>query len=404
MRNAFVVAALSTAVLANGTAAAQAGSARAGTAQAGSARTGAAQTGTVQTEALRAGTAHAGTARAGTAPAWTARDAAKPALPEPTGDRPVGTTTLHLVDASRPDPWNPDAGERELLVSLWYPATKPGGRRAPYMTKEESAAVLKGFDVPPDALVRTRTHARLTPPPKGLRMPLVLMSPGFTFPKATLTSLAEDLAARGYLVAAVEHTYESVATTFPDGRTTTCLACVRGQDGAKVAGVRVADLRFVLDELIGRGLADRARIVGVGHSMGGNSAVQSLLADSRVKAAVNLDGTFHPVVAELDRPVMMVGTTDHTPEGRDTTWKQSWANLKGWKRWITVKGTDHAAFVDYAVLRPQLGLPGSAIEGERALKITRAYVAAFVDRQLKGKDGPLLDGPSQAYPEVRFWK
>ncbi|MET9336891.1 hypothetical protein [Nonomuraea sp. NPDC003804] len=60
--------------------------------------------------------------------------------------------------------------------------------------------------------------------------------------------------------------------------------------------------------------------------------------------------------------------------------------------------------VDYAVLRPQLGLPGSAIEGTRAIGITRAYVAAFVDRQLRGGDGPLLDGPSRAYPEVRFWK
>ncbi|MGW5680979.1 alpha/beta hydrolase family protein [Nonomuraea sp. NPDC003754] len=339
----------------------------------------------------------------GARPAVPAPTGTRTALPAPTGGRPVGTTTLHLVDTARPDPWNPEADRRELMVSLWYPATRPGGRPAPYLTGEESAAVLKGFDVPPGALVKTRTHARQSPPPNK-RLPLVLMSPGFSMPKATLTSLAEDLASRGYLVAAVEHTYESVATTFPDGRTTTCLACVKGQDGAKVAAVRVADLRFVLDELIGRGLADRSRIAAVGHSMGGNSAVQLLLADRRVKAAANLDGTFAPVVAELDRPVLMAGNPAHVPDGRDTSWKQSWADLGGWKRWITVEGTDHAAFVDYAVLRPQLGLPGSAIEGTRAIGITRAYVAAFVDRQLRGGDEPLLDGPSRAYPEVRFWK
>jgi hypothetical protein len=29
-------------------------------------------------------------------------------------------------------------------------------------------------------------------------------------------------------------------------------------------------------------------------------------------------------------------------------------------------------------------------------------VGAFVDRHLRGFDSPLLDGPSDAYPEVEF--
>lgn len=78
--------------------------------------------------------------------------------------------------------------------------------------------------------------------------------------------------------------------------------------------------------------------------------------------------------------------------------------MTGWKRWITVTGADHSSFVDYAVLRPQLGLPAPELVGARALKITRAYLAAFLDTHLRGRDEPLLDGPSTAYPEVRFWK
>ncbi|MBE1563345.1 alpha/beta hydrolase family protein [Nonomuraea africana] len=331
-------------------------------------------------------------------------ETAKPSLPEPTGEQTVGTTSLHLVDIERRDPWNQEAAARELMVSLWYPASRSGGKRASYLTKEESAAVLKDFDVPPETLTATRAHARVSPPPSRARLPLVLMSPGFTMPKATLTSLAEDLASRGYLVAAVEHTYESVATTFPDGRTTTCLACVRGQDGAKVAQGRVADLRFVLDQLMRRDLVDRSRIAVVGHSMGGNSAAHTMLADPRVKAAANLDGTFAPIVPNLGKPFLMVGTTKHVPDGKDSTWRQSWANMTGWKRWITVTGADHSSFVDYAVLRPQLGLPAPELVGARALKITRAYLAAFLDTHLRGRDEPLLDGPSTAYPEVRFWK
>ncbi|MER6509773.1 hypothetical protein ABT158_23325 [Nonomuraea sp. NPDC001636] len=82
--------------------------------------------------------------------------------------------------------------------------------------------------------------------------PLVVLSPGITLPRATMTSPAEEFAARGYLVAAVEHTYESVATTFPDGRTVTFEAGKAGQTpktGEKVARVRAADPEFVLDEL-----------------------------------------------------------------------------------------------------------------------------------------------------------
>ncbi|GAA2652319.1 hypothetical protein GCM10010412_019270 [Nonomuraea recticatena] len=331
-------------------------------------------------------------------------ESAKPSLPEPTGTKKVGTTSLHLVDTERRDPWNQEAAARELMVSLWYPAASSGGKRVTYLTKEESAAVLKDFDVPPESLTATRVHARVTAPPSRARLPLVLMSPGFSFPRATLTSLAEDLASRGYLVAAVEHTYESVATTFPDGRTTTCLACVRGQDGEKVAQGRVADLRFVLDQLLRRGLVDRSRIAVVGHSMGGNSAAHAMLADPRVKAGANLDGTFQPVVPKLDKPFLMVGSPRHVPDGGDTTWPRSWANMTGWKRWITVAGADHSSFVDYAVLRPQLGLPAPELDGARALRITRAYLAAFLDTHLRGRDEPLLDGPSKAYPEVRFWK
>jgi hypothetical protein len=47
---------------------------------------------------------------------------AVPGLPEPTGPYPAGTTSVWLRDTARPDPWVAEAGARELMVSLWYPA------------------------------------------------------------------------------------------------------------------------------------------------------------------------------------------------------------------------------------------------------------------------------------------
>ena len=53
-----------------------------------------------------------------------------PYLPEPTGPCPVATTSVHLSDVSRPDPWAAGVNARELMVSLWYPAT-PAASREP---------------------------------------------------------------------------------------------------------------------------------------------------------------------------------------------------------------------------------------------------------------------------------
>ena len=84
-----------------------------------------------------------------------------PYLPEPTGPGPVGTTSLWLTDVSRPDPWAAGVSARELMVSLWYPATLSDGRRARYMTPAESELQLtsRGITgVPPDALSTVETN------------------------------------------------------------------------------------------------------------------------------------------------------------------------------------------------------------------------------------------------------
>ncbi|GAB3895448.1 hypothetical protein GCM10027612_48210 [Microbispora bryophytorum subsp. camponoti] len=219
---------------------------------------------------------------AATTPPATPTGAA--ALPAPTGTHPVGATTLYLKDTSRPDPWVPDVKARELMVTLWYPAQAGEGRRAPYMTAKESELTLKGKEVtgvPYDVLSRTRTNAVEDAKPAGRKsgLPLVVLSPGFTMPRSTLTALGEELASRGYVAAGVDHTYENYATTFPDGRVAECVACDSDTDpgfGAKVADVRAADVSFVLDQLTGphakwegSSLIDPSEIAMAGHSIGG---------------------------------------------------------------------------------------------------------------------------------------
>jgi len=143
-----------------------------------------------------------------------------------------------------------------------------------------------------------------------------------------------------------------------------------------------------------------------GHSIGGDSTAVTMAADPRVRAGVNMDGTFNTPVTGLSRPFLLLGTArTHTPSSTtDGSWAAAWPRLTGWKRWMTVAGTQHSSFTDLHPLADRLGVDfGADISGARATQITRAYVGAFFDRHLRHRSEPLLDGPSPRYPEVTSW-
>lgn len=346
-------------------------------------------------------------------------------LPRPTGAFPVGRDTLHLVDRSRADLWVPER-PRELMVDLYYPARSAAGTAAPYTHPREVGPLLEAFGVTDPAtaakLAATRTHSVPGARPERGRHPLVVLSPGFGAPRYTLTTLAEDLGSRGYVVALVDHAHESFGTAFPGGRVLTCAACEKAEtmeDMRKATVQRGQDISFLLDRLTGprpawrhAGLVDRKRIGVSGHSIGGAAAASVMAQDPRVRAGVNMDGTFgDPVPAGGlgGRPFLMLGThTDaHLPGGEDPTWNEAWRNLDGWKRWISVAGTDHLTFSDAPLLFDQLGIPNPSptpptIRPERAVELVRTYTAAFFDLHLRGLPQPRLDGPTAADPEVHF--
>ncbi|MWA09585.1 alpha/beta hydrolase family protein [Streptomyces sp. BA2] len=370
----------------------------------------------------------------------SATEAAALSLPRPSGPYETGRDTLHLVDDKRRDPWVPSAGPRELMVSVFYPARRGGdnGDRAPYLATKEAELLLKGQKLDKlyeaQQLTSVRTNARSDARPARGRHPLVVLSPGFTLHRATLTTLAETLASHGYLVALVDHAYESFGTEFPGGndssRIRTCVACEKVEEApngdagekqmlAKAARNRAADISFVVDELTGRSrpgdgrrhdyaaLIDTRRIGAAGHSLGGNAAAVAVGTDHRIRAAANLDGTFFAPVppAGTGRPVLMLGTRKgHNPRAEDATWPRQWHRLHGWKRWLTVADSGHLTFTDLPILGGQLNMtdPSAPLSGKRSGEITTGYVTAFFDKHLRDRHSPLLDGPSKADPEVAF--
>jgi dienelactone hydrolase len=343
------------------------------------------------------------------------------ALPAPTGPYEAGEDVLHLIDTSRLDPWLPASGHRQLTVSMFYPARQRSGQPAPYMSLGEAQGFVQdrvppGYGLTAEAVASVRTGAFTGAQAAPGKYPLVVLSPGLQNPRATLTSLATELAGHGFVVALVGHPGEDSGEQLADGSTSPCVTCGDGPGlptSEQITANRGVDVKFLLDQLLDAHvwklshLIDRHAIGMAGHSIGGASAPVAMQDDQRIRAGVNMDGSFYPVVpagALGGRAFMMLGRDeDHTAGGSDKTWSDTWAHLGGDKRWFAVAGASHAAFTDIPVLAQEAGIPmpdGYPLDAVRGEQITRAYVTAFFDKTLKGCSEPLLDGNSAAYPEV----
>lgn len=345
-------------------------------------------------------------------------------LPAPTGRHRVGTVDLHLRDSKRMDPWVPGQ-QRELMVSLWYPATHTS--RYPAALLPNSQQVLPGGVTLPT----TAGHTGAPVDRKAGKLPVLLYSPGGRGNRATGTALVQDLASRGYLVVTIDHTHDTSDVVFPGGRHEVSML-PPGTKSRDLIDVRAADTHFVIDQLaeIARGhnpdvehkplphgltQAASTKHVGMfGASLGGGSVAAAMHADSRIDAGVNLDGQLFgsSEYKRLDRPYMLF-SSEHHNRNTDGSWARLWEHLHGERLDLKLRGSGHNSFVDNQVLFPQA--PGAfgitpevmqqalgTIDPNRSIEVQRTYVAAFFDKHLRHRDRSLLDGPSRHFPEIDF--
>ncbi|MFF9008153.1 alpha/beta hydrolase family protein [Streptomyces goshikiensis] len=355
-----------------------------------------------------------------------------PVFPEPSGQFPVGTAALELTDGARPEPATaaPD-DRRTVVVQLWYPAgdSPAGTPRARYLgaTEREARIVSAGlaaYSGAPgfvlDGLGRARTHAVPGAPvaDRGGRFPVVLFSPGLGGVRTQNTAWAEELASHGYVVAAVDHPYDSAAVLLSDGRVVRTRVGSSGDDAEderRAAGwtaVRAADLSFVRAELgrIARGEAagvlagrlDTDRVAAAGHSLGGGAALQAARQDPGFAAVIDLDGFPHdPAPAPYHQPVLAltqeIGPAtdpDYLPK---LTRVLGLGTATGYR--LTVPGAAHLTFTDAPLFLPPVpSLVGSLGRAE-SVRTTAAPCLAFLDSVLRGGGGDLPTALS-AYGEL----
>jgi predicted dienelactone hydrolase len=188
------------------------------------------------------------------------------------GVRTIEITHPNQVDILRFDTQTGKAPlyDRVLKVEIWYPATISPGQ-------EESTTYISAMPGRPDAgtagpagTFEIKGKAlRDAPPLRGSRFPLVVVSHGYPGSRTFLTYLTENLASKGYVVAAIDHT-DSVfgeVKGFP--------STLLNRSSDQLFTIQALEKLSADSAQFLYGLVDAANAAIVGYSMGGYGALTS---------------------------------------------------------------------------------------------------------------------------------
>lgn len=388
-------------------------------------------------------------------------------LPKPSGEFSVGTETFHFIDADREETFTEQKGDkRELVVQVWYPAAESGRSAEKNSVFPKDSGLFHAYmqaysgylGLPAPALdywkyskANTPIHADLHPADNPY--PVVLLSHGMGVGRILHTSQAEHLASHGYIVFAVDHTYSTVMTAFPDGHMTGFLTEQSQErlfeDSRAILDVWNKDTTFMVDQLEKlhsgaiaskfEGMLDMDNIGMLGHSFGGAAAFEAVYSNPRIKAGVNMDGTLFITKNrdDMKKPFMFMESEDFmnvneqqakyrktpatdaelkelrlTREQFDTILANRETELKlmdrlsqqGYGRTIYIEGAGHYNFTDLQLYSPLIGLTGmtGSMNGARGAEIVNRYLLEFFNQHLRGIESKLLAGPTKDYPEVKY--
>ncbi len=185
------------------------------------------------------------------------------------GAHKIGVRTMQLVNKGQVDVLNSKEGvdpiyDRKITVEVWYPA-KIEADRIPLVKYEEVMGTANNPERPlipfsfPGRAVRDATP-KMTDRP----FPLVIVSHGYVGSRYLMTYLTENLASKGYVVVAIDHT----ESTFRDAAPFQSTLLNRSKDVLFVLE-EMALLSAVNSEHFLAGLLDANNTGIVGYSMGG---------------------------------------------------------------------------------------------------------------------------------------
>lgn len=354
-------------------------------------------------------------------------------FPKPTGIYTVGMKSLYLIDRNRKESYTPTANTfREFMVTAWYPTDNKESGRQPYAPAYLMDA-LKGYLRPFEGIsendlaeldtIRVPVTSDAPVSQQEQVFPLIIFSHGYYGSRFYYSCLFQELASHGYIVIAIDHTYDAGITELPGGRLVSWAPLTDAPETSDAfyetfntrLAIRVADIVFLLDSIEKRTDPLLAHIditkVGIfGHSFGAEAALQAVAHDKRIQAMALMDlfpvgqsikGARHVPCLSLEAErtdwtkfecsqAMHAHIAEHAKEAKERS-----------DYHLLLKGADHMVFSDFALLNsmdlfkklPQGSMFSiGSIDGLTAIKTIQAYLVAFFDKTLKNTPSHMLDG------------
>jgi len=361
-------------------------------------------------------------------------------LPPPSGSFAVGTTSLHLRDESRPETITANPTDvRELMVQVWYPAVPQATATHPYMHPElaKTLAVnygLPGFMLSHFNLIQTHTAPDAPVASEGDLFPAIIFSPGYKSHSSMYTAQLEALASHGYIVFAIDYTYETPLSIFPENDlrfldpaytdvwkniswepVEASINAFREADSITAKRQHVSqylshipytarvdnwtqDVSFVIDQLQSKlqlpnrplfNRVDINNIGAMGHSLGGATSTVACARDSRIRAGINMDGSqWGSLMGDtITQPFLWItAEQDLATSAVDLdAFIYNQVSVGDFYH-LSVAQATHSNFYDLSLWSKYTPLTQTGtIDGHKMVEITNRCSVAFFDKYLKDK-------------------
>jgi dienelactone hydrolase len=306
--------------------------------------------------------------------------------PPKNGPYVVGTTGFELeAHDSRTLPvqvWYPavDAAREEATAGHPFAAVEPPGQR-----HDQLAALV---DAAPAGCTSRLMHAAIDAPAaeRSEAWPVVLFSHCDSCARYSELTVAERLASWGFVVAAPDHTENTIYDAISGGPThlTPEFLQVRGKDVKDVLDAVLAGADGVPEGLGGH--LDESRIGMFGHSFGSITTGLVLQDDPRVKAGAMIAAPpENPIltgvsIANLTKPGLFFLAEEDNAIGvaANELIQQNYESYPNPAWLVSVKDAGHWSFSDIAGMAPFLA-PGCG-QGERQIDPTQTFT--YVDNDV----------------------
>lgn len=331
-------------------------------------------------------------------------------LPKAYATASVGTKNVFFKDATRMN--------RALKVKFWFPTVGNGLPDGVY--SETPKATLEGlFGLPGFVfghlrLVKTGTYQEAKAIKAKDRLPLIIYSHGSASTHLDNTALLQEIASNGYIVLAIDYNFSFEAYGLKKTSALTLKFETQKQFVAdlieKVVPNQVEDIRFVLDKIQDNNFyfanhINFNKIVLIGHSLGGTTAMDASLRLQGVQSIINMDGPINPKsIEQLQLPVLYMSSFSPDLPKKLLKTKglpdiELYQDLKKWElqnvqrlgnqntagfHWVRFKNAGHLDFTDLPFMLPLMATNG--YDKHKGHRQKSTIILDFLDAQLKGID------------------